>query len=517
MWGSGVDKLRVMLEDNAGVRREIWNLSGDRVRNWLHTNVTFNIPRVSSGAAWFTLIFEGVAGADQQSDIAIDTFKASSSLCRYEVKRNDNSRELPVSFDCSFDKVDICGQQEANNLFEWAWRMTTQTFWNDVDTLYYDWYLFVDSTSALEYGDMTSWISPPFKATSRRRTEKCITFKYLMDGEDIKFLHTHLRAGDGEKELIWSRYGNQGRKWRVASVTFSVVLDKSSQIIMEVQRGMVNSPWIIAINDVRVAEGPCYVVSQRPHVQDPVYPKAFNCSFETSSLCGFTQDTKDDFDWTHRYNTPFFNAPSTGNTVSVNHRIGACSGSSNYFLDVMQNYMTDIPDKGLRATLRSPKLDATPREQRCIGFYYYMDYGDFGTLRVYQVDEDYNTRNLIWKKSKSHGKEWNKVEISYNTTGGVWEYIEFEAEKGPSKVGDIAIDDFMLSGVSCEVLHTPERLPKALPTCSFNDKAMCGWKQSKLDDDFDWTRNSGPTPSSYTGPNAAHDSTEVKYSYSFFE
>ena len=51
-------------------------------------------------------------------------------------------------------------------------------------------------------------------------------------------------------------------------------------------------------------------------------------------------------------------------------------------------------------------------------------------------------------------------------------------------------------------------LPKALPVCSFNDMSMCGWKQSELDDDFDWTRNSGPTPSSYTGPNSAHDSSQ---------
>ncbi len=90
-----------------------------------------------------------------------------------------------------------------------------------------------------------------------------------MEGEDIKFLRTYLRGGEGVQKMIWSRYGHQGRKWRVASVTFAVDVGRSSHIIMEVEHGMVNSPWIIAINDVRVAEGPCYVVSQRPHVQDP--------------------------------------------------------------------------------------------------------------------------------------------------------------------------------------------------------------------------------------------------------
>ena len=125
----------------------------------------------------------------------------------------------------------------------------------------------------------------------------------------------------------------------------------------------------------------------------------------------------------------------------------------------MQNYMTDIPDKGLRAVLRSPKLDATFGEQRCFGFYYYMNVGKFGILRVYQVADDRNSkRKLLWKRSKNHKKDWNKVEISYNTTGGQWDYIEIEAERGSQKNGDIAIDDVMLSEVSCEVLHMPGKL-----------------------------------------------------------
>lgn len=90
-----------------------------------------------------------------------------------------------------------------------------------------------------------------------------------MDGVDIKYLHTYLQDGDGEPKLVWSRYGNQGRKWRVASVTFSVVVHQTSHIVMKVERGMVTSPWIIAINDVRIEDGACYVSSQRPHVQIP--------------------------------------------------------------------------------------------------------------------------------------------------------------------------------------------------------------------------------------------------------
>ena len=50
---------------------------------------------------------------------------------------SDDSSEVPTSFKCSFDEVSICGKQQENNLFEWAWRMRTQTDWNDVEEYTY--------------------------------------------------------------------------------------------------------------------------------------------------------------------------------------------------------------------------------------------------------------------------------------------------------------------------------------------------------------------------------------------
>ena len=93
MWGDGVDELRLLLEDNTGAKRELRSLRGVHQRKWLQANVTFDIPRSSSAATWYTLVFEGVVGADQQSDIAIDTFQASSSICRYESSK-DGKKEV---------------------------------------------------------------------------------------------------------------------------------------------------------------------------------------------------------------------------------------------------------------------------------------------------------------------------------------------------------------------------------------------------------------------------------------
>ena len=67
--------------------------------------------------------------------------------------------------------------------------------------------------------------------------------------------------------------------------------------------------------------------------------------------------------------------------------------------------------------------------------------------------------------------------------------------------GDIAVDKISVVSGSCE------QPPKALFSCSFEDVSgpMCGMEQDKHGDEFHWTRHSGPTTSSETGPDKAKD------------
>ncbi|XP_072014824.1 thyroid hormone-induced protein B-like [Amphiura filiformis] len=48
--------------------------------------------------------------------------------------------------------------------------------------------------------------------------------------------------------------------------------------------------------------------------------------------------------------------------------------------------------------------------------------------------------------------------------------------------------------------------------CNF-DGDTCGWQQIQLDDQFDWTRRSGDTPTSDTGPYADHTTGTGSYIY----
>jgi len=84
--------------------------------------------------------------------------------------------------------------------------------------------------------------------------------------------------------------------------------------------------------------------------------------------------------------------------------------------------------------------------------------------------------------------------------------------------GDISIDDIEMRDQACqlpgenrskpvEALQTPQ-VQKMMysvkmfcaGTCDFNSD-MCGWTNA-VDDDFDWSMNSGPTSTNNTGPSA---------------
>jgi len=64
------------------------------------------------------------------------------------------------------------------------------------------------------------------------------------------------------------------------------------------------------------------------------------------------------------------------------------------------------------------------------------------------------------------------------------------------------------------VLFTCVQLTKAEHCCTFDDGLCPGWSQNYYHDDFNWTYNSGPTPSIDTGPSSDHG---IHGSYMYIE
>lgn len=58
---------------------------------------------------------------------------------------------------------------------------------------------------------------------------------------------------------------------------------------------------------------------------------------------------------------------------------------------------------------------------------------------------------------------------------------------------------------------TPSPRPALAQDCSFEKGPCAQWVNGKIDDNFDWTRKSGKTPSSRTGPSGAADGRYYMY------
>ena len=86
--------------------------------------------------------------------------------------------------------------------------------------------------------------------------------------------------------------------------------------------------------------------------------------------------------------------------------------------------------------------------------------------------------------------------LKYDLTSFYLFYVTqmvFEAIKGTSFTGDIAIDDFKIRDGACP----------APGDCDFEDADMCSWTNGRADD-FDWIIGRGGTPSFFTGPSIDH-------------
>jgi hypothetical protein len=121
----------------------------------------------------------------------------------------------------------------------------------------------------------------------------------------------------------------------------------------------------------------------------------------------------------------------------------------------------------------------------------------------------------VWSKSGGQGAAWQRavVGISSGSSGSL--EIPFEGVRGTSWSGDIAIDDVnIMSGAAPVPTSEPTSSPGAVQNvCSFETNDGCNvWSNAVGDDDdFDWSRKSGNTPSSSTGPGAAGDGSYYLY------
>ncbi|XP_071492673.1 MAM and LDL-receptor class A domain-containing protein 1-like isoform X7 [Diadema antillarum] len=290
-------------------------------------------------------------------------------------------------------------------------------------------------------------------------------------------------------------------------------------------------------------------------------PDDFDCNFE-SGLCGWQQAYGDDFDWSrHSGSTGSQNTgPSGDHTTGYGYYMYIETSSPRVYGDFARLWS---PAQYLYGSY-------------CLTFWYHMYGSTINSLNVYKSETTFpNSTDSIFSLSGQKGSYWGQAQVSIYNSGYYYDwpfYITMEGIRGNDFTGDIAIDDISMLHGYCQQAYTtdyPDYTTQGYQSCyswqfqcydgtcisdyyrcngysncgdgsdEYNcdystsswyqttqdpgefdcdfESGLCGWQQAYYGDDFDWTRNSGSTPSSSTGPSVDHTSGTYYGYYMYIE
>ncbi|CAB4007264.1 MAM and LDL-receptor class A domain-containing 2-like, partial [Paramuricea clavata] len=363
-------------------------------------------------------------------------------------------------------------------------------------------YMFVEASFAT-VGHKARLVTGRFHATTGNGF--CIKFWYNMYGVNIGTLNVIVknRAGNATERILWSLSGNQKWGWRQGQAPVVSSRDSYQVVFEAILAGGVRGD--IAIDDITYISGTCTVSpstalpvkpTTKPATPIPTTPGRgqFDCNFE-SGFCTWSQGAGARFNWTRQQ----------GKTSSINtgpsqdHTLKNNNGSYIYA-------EASSPRRpGDKAILVSQQVPANSRPGNCIIFWYHMFGAHVGALNLYIQTGSGALPKPTWTRNGTQGNEWKRGMVFYPSIQS--SKILFEAVRGRSYAGDIALDDLQIKSGFC---------PPA-DACSFEQNNLCGWKNEPTKDDFDWTRATGGTASVNTGPSADHTFGTSKGYYMYIE
>ncbi len=193
----------------------------------------------------------------------------------------------------------------------------------------------------------------------------------------------------------------------------------------------------------------------------------------------------DNLDWTRRSgSTP---SSSTGPT-------GAQDGSTYVYVESSGNG-TGYPSK--TAYLQGPTIAMTGTE--AMTFAYHMYGGSMGTLQLQAVSGSGSVTTL-WTRSGNQGNSWYQAAVDLSGLSGD-QALRFFATTGSSWQSDFTVDNIEITGDGSIVGGGGPGAGD--PTLDVGFESGFGDLTNEGGDSNDWTRRTGGTPSSNTGPSGA--------------
>ncbi|XP_042307547.1 MAM domain-containing protein 2 isoform X1 [Sceloporus undulatus] len=404
----------IYMRDVNGFYEELWKADSAMNNGWVLGEVDFNAPYPME------VIFEVAFNSAKGGYIALDDISFSPVFC-------SNHTEIsfsPTQASCSFED-DLCNfYQDHKDGPGWSRVKVKPNAYRPGDhTTGMGYYLMANT----KFTSQPGYIGRLYSPTLPGNLQYCLRFYYALYGffkmRDTLAVYI-FEENHVVQEKIWSVLETPRGVWTQAEITF-----KKPMPCKVVFVSWCRSFWdcgLVALDDVSVTLGSC-------HVADilPAFPG--ECTFERNE-CGFIQQKRNRSGWHRRRGqTPTsYTGPKGDHTTGVGHYMYIEASNMIY---------------GQKARLISRPLRRTFGYQ-CLIFFYHMYGAGTGLLNVYVKKHGAKEETLIWRRRGEQSVTWLRGLIEYTCDKS--HQIIFEAVRGLSIKGDIAIDDILFQSGPCK-------------------------------------------------------------------
>ncbi|XP_065183994.1 MAM and LDL-receptor class A domain-containing protein 1-like [Sycon ciliatum] len=486
MYGASIGTLNVYVKTStANVR--VFTQSGNKGNNWLYARVPLNtVPAATSGP--FQLSFEGIRGTSFTGDIAIDDIGFYDDCCAGSTSANLCTTPI---YKASFKSTTDSFYNAATDSFDWTRPATALSGTaprtdavGSGPTQYLSTYIpssVAGGKSALLFSPL--FTSPPIPAACQIRFYYWKYYSSTISSSNLNLLI------NGKMTTLWTAPAGGSTSWRLAQVTLAKTALAASdfQLVFAAVRGNASTDSYLGLDEITFSDGCC--VGGISTCTSTI--TTFNSGFD-----GYTQDKTDKFDWTRQ----------RGSTGSISTGPSSDQSGSGYYMYIE----TSSPRvSGDVASLLSPVYSA-PVATCQFSFFYHMYGATVNRLTVNAVPSSGSAIQL-WTLSGNQGNSWKSATVSLSKVSTVFQ-LQFVATSGSSFTGDIAIDTIAFSSSCCAVAQKS----CYVETATF-DIGLNGYTQVKTDN-TDWTRRTGSTTSTATGPTQdATPDTPINGYYMYLE
>ncbi|XP_063609951.1 MAM and LDL-receptor class A domain-containing protein 1-like [Penaeus indicus] len=442
MFGNGIGSLRVILFDvNTDEDKVIWQISGEAGNAWYQGQVPIASPTP------FKIVFEGVVGANNLGDIAIDDISIIQGACPSapQVAAGNNG-------DCTFE-VDECGwtnpgPRERADEIDWVRTVAADNRAPSRDHTIgtaQGFYMTLPRGSVQRGGDRAWFVSTPIKGSA---DPMCIAFWYFMyepfidpSGPSLGSLMVYLsyeKDGTLFLEPVWALKNHQGPNWMYGQAR--VQYDEDFLVAFEGTWGSSRGNGFMALDDITLFTGDCSTMPEKAMTS-----KA-DCDFQRNACQWKNSTTDSDFRWT--------TASISRRPANLpDHTFGGPIGYA-YF---------DVFNQAARPqslTFTSPPMDkSADGTPICLTFWYaYFGASESTKLKISRETYDKNAEE---GEEEGNAEEiWSLEAANIGTQRPEWQFGQVQVNTdtdfrvniiGMASNGGFAIDDIKTYGGGCRL------------------------------------------------------------------